>query len=436
MKNILFDLVNEPIIIKDYSHKIENNREVLFHEEEDKIIGRHGMVINQYEMSKEKVKKLQDEQIKTERFILKNQPKVEAKTDKSNTKEFFQPKMRYKPRTDLERIINTINNISYNKKNQRFIKDHIKVLNNKNQEYVEKRIKSYNNRNQEDDPLNQDIPNPNSPKQDKRFETEVGNSPQTNSKTLPNKKNKEDKKINFRFSYSITKVNDELNKQLYKKQLNSDAKQLINEFQLKTYFKGIETLAMKKLDKPIKPSWGLANSIDGSEDNSALIRQVIKNKKNRHLKELSMSLTENTNNVFHLNELNWNSNNNMVYNNKDNLRSLDQEQIDKIISKEQENYMYDDLKTEIPKEKLDYFNPYIDRDKSRINLSNRAFKNLKELIKLKSLKHDTNPEDDIIPDGCIPNIPKIENQDTNNEVKPNFERSDNNDNKYIGMLYL
>ena len=98
--------------------------------------------------------------------------------------------------------------------------------------------------------------------------------------------------------------------------------------------------------------------------------------------------------------------------------------------------MYDDLKTEIPKEELDYFNPYIDRDKSRINLSNRAFKNLKELIKLKSLKHDTNPEDDIIPDGCIPNIPKIENQDTNNEVKPNFERSDNNDNKYIGMLYL
>ncbi len=54
--------------------------------------------------------------------------KKKIKLNKSNSNSLIQPKMRFKPRTDLERIVDQMNSISYNKNNSKIIKSQLKRL--------------------------------------------------------------------------------------------------------------------------------------------------------------------------------------------------------------------------------------------------------------------------------------------------------------------
>jgi len=45
----------DPIVIKDYMYPVKNNREILLQEEEDKILGNHGLVFSKYINAKERI---------------------------------------------------------------------------------------------------------------------------------------------------------------------------------------------------------------------------------------------------------------------------------------------------------------------------------------------------------------------------------------------
>jgi len=55
LKKNLFELANEPVVIKDFKPYIFNPREDLLHEDEYKILGRHGSVYKGYQNTKERV---------------------------------------------------------------------------------------------------------------------------------------------------------------------------------------------------------------------------------------------------------------------------------------------------------------------------------------------------------------------------------------------
>ena len=57
LNNFVFDMATkpDPIIIKDYSNPVNNPREVFLQEEQNKIIGSHGLIFNKYQNVKERI---------------------------------------------------------------------------------------------------------------------------------------------------------------------------------------------------------------------------------------------------------------------------------------------------------------------------------------------------------------------------------------------
>ena len=53
ISKMIWELVDEPVIIKDLEHKVENTRQAFL--EENKIIGIHEFVFNQYQNTKQRI---------------------------------------------------------------------------------------------------------------------------------------------------------------------------------------------------------------------------------------------------------------------------------------------------------------------------------------------------------------------------------------------
>jgi len=57
LTNFVFEMAisDEPVVIKDYNTAVNNPRQILFHEEENKILGNYGLVLNKYLSVKERI---------------------------------------------------------------------------------------------------------------------------------------------------------------------------------------------------------------------------------------------------------------------------------------------------------------------------------------------------------------------------------------------
>ncbi len=55
LNNFIFDMAYEPVVIKDYTQPVNNPRKELFHEEENRIIGNHGLILNKYQTVKDRI---------------------------------------------------------------------------------------------------------------------------------------------------------------------------------------------------------------------------------------------------------------------------------------------------------------------------------------------------------------------------------------------
>jgi C1A family cysteine protease len=114
-----------PIIVKDSNHMIINPRQNLLDEGIDKIRGGKGMILKGFKTEKTRV----EEHLRNINFYY---PKEEEKnpliTKEKENKTMQQPVLRFKPRTDLERIFDEINKNSYRKVDKNIIENQIRII--------------------------------------------------------------------------------------------------------------------------------------------------------------------------------------------------------------------------------------------------------------------------------------------------------------------
>lgn len=121
VKNFTLEMIHKPIKITDLEDPIQSTRALYFDETSNKILAGKGFVFSNYETEKERLKSLDDakkrEKLRIESSIQNH--KSQNIEDKVMIGLIQQPQMRFKPRTQLERIVENLMNhniISNNEK--------------------------------------------------------------------------------------------------------------------------------------------------------------------------------------------------------------------------------------------------------------------------------------------------------------------------------
>lgn len=204
------------VIVKDYKSAVQNSRMAYLDETSDKIKGRKGFLFGGFKSEKQRVK----ETVKLNEMLYGtlNPPKTNDEIEKEERriknifkkhKNFSQPQMRYKPRTDLERIFELINS--------RNTKANYKI----NQTKFDK-LKQEN----EESELN----NSHSTKRNQNIKKEMNESYLIPIKEI---KPKKDSEKNCNSSYLSSRFLS----------INNEAKKLISNSKYKTNFKAVMSIA-------------------------------------------------------------------------------------------------------------------------------------------------------------------------------------------------
>ena len=140
LKNFIYDMAHEPIIIHDRENQIETTRKQLFDEEADKIRDRHGFILKGFKTEKQRIEEYLNE--KKYGYLGNNKRAEEIMdlldkfyeespenfSDDNNSNLLVQPSMRFKPRSDLERIFDINNDYNYGRVDRKIIDKHLSAL--------------------------------------------------------------------------------------------------------------------------------------------------------------------------------------------------------------------------------------------------------------------------------------------------------------------
>ncbi len=120
-------MVHEPLKVKDYVNPIESTRKELLQEEDSKIKGRRGITLKGFKTEKERIQ----EKLQNNDFIFSN-PNLNSEDEKrhtdTNESHVLQPRMRFKPRTDLERVFEEVNKNSFGRVDKSLIDKQLREL--------------------------------------------------------------------------------------------------------------------------------------------------------------------------------------------------------------------------------------------------------------------------------------------------------------------
>ena len=215
-------MAHSPIVVKETTRVVKNPRQELLEEEVDQIIGGKGMIIKGYKTEKMRI----EEHLKNINYYFPNDEKFNTKENfenlinnkNINNKLFLkQPEMRYKPRTDLERVFDAIQKNSVRKMDKNIIHNQFKnldlKLSKKNNNFGLEEILDYRS----------SITKP----------TEISEG--------------EFNYLGINETAEKIKAENERKIITNKKELNSEAKNLIKEFHSKTHFKGVACLGLVNL---------------------------------------------------------------------------------------------------------------------------------------------------------------------------------------------
>jgi hypothetical protein len=233
-------MVHAPIQINQFLSPVENTRMQLIEEENDKIKGRRGFIFKGFKTERQRIVnlkfyfiiKIQEEYLKN-RYSLYDKPGSQSvdtklKIPKNNnsrhnetsidgskldgeiinqslneSQQILQPHMRYKARSDLERIWEEVNKNSYGRANKEIINNQFKMLENNSVNTKKKKNKI---------------------EEDNIAEEFMKENRHLNIKVIDN-----DKKQKTR--------------EQIKKEMNVEAKNLMSELHVKTHFKAATSLA-------------------------------------------------------------------------------------------------------------------------------------------------------------------------------------------------
>ena len=145
--NFIINLAQKPIIVKKYKNKQLTSREEYYAKNTDKIIDKKGFSFNYYKTEKQRIGEYINEKKAIDNYTQNNS---KQKRKKSSKIKLIQPSMRFKARTDLERvydILKTSGNIYKDKKLVQNQLDKLGFLSKNIEEYKED---DYDDRENED----------------------------------------------------------------------------------------------------------------------------------------------------------------------------------------------------------------------------------------------------------------------------------------------
>ena len=224
---------NNRVKITDFTTPIINTRERYLLENDNKIKGRKGFLFGSFKTEKERIQKaIEDNSLMMGNSLEQTKLRNENKTLKKNlsvsplkgdrwSTGCYQPQMRFKPRTDLERIYDSVNLNYYGKIDQGVINRQLKQLDLN----VPKASLSCDIN---DDDNNKTLNN-----------NKVGNADFPSHLIKDTKREGEHDVKKKKTSKKVNKP-----KILYRRPLNRESKKIMNDFHYKTHFKALESLAI------------------------------------------------------------------------------------------------------------------------------------------------------------------------------------------------
>ena len=231
-------MVKSPLILKEYVYPIQSTRKQLMEETSHNIKGTKKFSFKKYLTEKERLKQYFEQrkhfgEVYDDKGNLISRHFPEKKVKKTHTIVYEQPRMRFKPRTELERIVDSINDYNYGKINNDLIRKQFKsiemalmkqkMLKEKKNEISETKTdsdSSYDNNNNNNDMM---------------------------------KLNSKQDTTTDKASFTQSKPNFYKNKQSKRNLIdNSVAKKLMEEYHYKTHFKAAAQLADKYTDETTK----------------------------------------------------------------------------------------------------------------------------------------------------------------------------------------
>jgi hypothetical protein len=229
-------MAQKPLKIKDYQMNISSTRKELMDEENEKILGKRGFIFTTYKTEKQRIEEYLKEKDTINAKINLIQNKNNNYNDShhnnndsppSNSKDktkpsLAQPSMRFKARTDLERIAETVNKYNFGRADYHIINKQLKNL----ELNISKKIKDENEDEVIPDYASSLI---------KRIERHRDSEMRKEKEFLLNHVNNEQKHIN---SNNILVSDSDRKKKGKKKIDNSQARNLMSDLHIKTHFKG------------------------------------------------------------------------------------------------------------------------------------------------------------------------------------------------------
>ena len=325
IKNFIYNMAEKPIHIRENPKPFSTTREEYLTEESDKILFHKGFIFNLYQTDKDRVNAYQNEREKYEEYMNSllthphnkhlirensninhidytqsfSQDKIYNKyINKNNNNnsnnnineplylKITQPEMRFKPRSDLERIYNVL------QENQ---PNNLKTLGNRSKKVVEKHLHKMGFKAK----IEEHGKSPEELIEENRFKS-IEELINENRKDInKNKNNQEKKKFDL-----VSKVKN-------KKVDNSKAKALYPDLYNKTYFNAVENYSLFKNScfLPNKFNFGFKNNSNG---NFKIFNKTIQNDNNKikKIKIIEHKRKKTDNDIF------LDDNNNYSLNNK------------------------------------------------------------------------------------------------------------------------
>jgi hypothetical protein len=140
LKNFLYNMASEPITIVDYNNNVQSSRKNYLDENSNKILGRHGFILKGYKTEKQRIEDYLKERnfgFLPERedlqYLMRDRDSYvwdNSKKILSNEPEHTiqQPSMRFKHRSELERIADINNAYSYGRVDMKIIQKQLRAM--------------------------------------------------------------------------------------------------------------------------------------------------------------------------------------------------------------------------------------------------------------------------------------------------------------------
>jgi hypothetical protein len=243
IKEFVIHMASSPLKIKDYHKQISSVRQEYLNQGNEKIIGKKGFIFTTFKTEKQRLedlmkeKEIENEILKTASDCSDSKMRSTSRLDTSPP-EFLQPSMRFKARTDLERIVDAVNSYSFGRANYDIINKQLKEL---DLNVGRKSIPTERE-------ITEEIPDYSSSIV-KRME----------KKLLLDKQNEELKKL----QQSITEKKKNIGK---KKLNNSQARHLLRDLHYKTHFKGATGFYLFKKSSVLHSSFFKEKKLENKND--------------------------------------------------------------------------------------------------------------------------------------------------------------------------